>query len=119
MFPARLPQTGSLFFFRPSAEEFAPELLELWDGQLLSLICGAACGHRPIHHVGDGMKAGQHLRTPSQSLLQTAETSLCYVRACVFIVHEPLQIYKTIPRIQAYFMGTSKIYPPTFPCTAL
>jgi hypothetical protein len=52
-------------------------------------------------------------------LLQTAETSLCYVRACVFIVHEPLQIYKTIPRIQAYFMGTSKIYPPTFPCTAL
>lgn len=119
MLPARLRQTGGLLFFRPIAEEFAPELPELLNRQLLSVIGSAAFGQRLIHHVGDGMKAGQHLRPPRQSLFQAAETGLCYVRRCGFIVHEPLQIYKTPPRIQAYSMETSKNYPRTFLCTAL
>jgi hypothetical protein len=76
MFPARLHQTGGLFFFRPTAVEFAPELPELLDRQLLGVIGSTALGQRLIHHVGNAMKARQHLRTTRKSLFQSAQTSL-------------------------------------------
>jgi hypothetical protein len=86
---------------------------DLVDGSRFGFIRRAACCHRLIQHVRDGMKPRQYVRTFGHSLFQGAFIPGDWLR---FIVHEPLQIYKAPPRSQAYFIGTRKyLSPPLFP----
>jgi hypothetical protein len=57
------------------------------------------------------MKPRQNMRAFGHPLLEgTFVTSHVFV----FIVHEPLQLYKSPPRIQADFKGTDKFPSPAF-----
>ena len=106
MLAARPRQTAVLLFLRPIPQQFPPQLPDLFEGALLRLIGRTACRHRLIHYVRNRMKPRQNVRAFGHPLLQG---DLVTSGVNVFIVHEPLQIYKPPPRIQAYFMGTSKI----------
>jgi len=103
MLVARPLQTDGLFFLRPIPEEFPAQLPDLLNGSGFGLIGRAACAQRLIHQVRNGMEAGQDVWAACHPLFQRARLS---PYRCVFIVHEPLQIYKTPPRSQAYFTGT-------------
>ena len=98
MLIARPRQTAFLLFLRPVPQQFLPQLPDLFDGSRFGRIGRAASRHRLIHHVRDRMKPCQNVRTFGHPLLQgNWVTSDRFV----FIVHEPLQIYKTPPRSQA------------------
>ena len=114
MLGLRLCQTVRLFFLRPIFEQFPPQQADLLDGSGFGFIGGSALGNGLIHQIGKAMQACQHLGSPGQSLFQTAEVRGYSGSDCErFIFHEPLQIYKTRPRSQAYFQWDPKI------CTAL
>ena len=98
-------QTAVLLFLRPISQQFPPQMLDLFDGSHFRFIRRAARRHCLIHHVRDGMKSGQYVRASSHSLFQRRRLCCCLF---VFIVHEPLQLYKTPPRIQAYFIENPK-----------
>jgi hypothetical protein len=101
-----------LLFLRPISQQFSPQMLDLFDGSRFGFIRRAACRHRLIHHVRDGMKPRQYVRTFGHSLFQGVFVTGDWF---VFIVHEPLQIYKTPPRSQVYFMGSQIPLKPLFP----
>ena len=103
MLKARPRQTAVLLFLRPVPQQFPPQLPDLVDGQVFSFISRSACRHRLIQHVRNGMKPRQNVRAFGHPLFQGGFVTAYLF---VFIVHEPLQIYKTPPRSQAYFMGT-------------
>ena len=103
MLIARPRQAAFLLFLRPISQQFSTKLPDLLDGSFFGLIGRAACRHRLIHHIRYQMKPRQYARASGHPLLQgNFLTRVLFV----FIVHEPLQIYKTPPRIQAYFLGT-------------
>lgn len=104
MLAARPRQAAVLLFLRPISQQFPPQLPDLFDGPLLSLISRAACRHRLIHPVRNGIKPRQNVRALGHPLLQG---DLVTSDLFGFIVHEPLQLYKTPPRSQPHFMGTS------------
>lgn len=72
MLAAGALQTVRLFFLGPIAEQFAAQRLKLLNGARFGFIRGTALGQGLIHQVGDGMEAGQDVRTRGQTLLQGA-----------------------------------------------
>ena len=105
MLRARPRQTARWLFLCPIAQQFPPQLPDLFDGAFFSLIRRAACRHRLIQHVRNGMKPRQYVRAFDHPLFQGA-----FITGALFgsIVHEPLQLYKNPPRSQVYFIGTPK-----------
>ena len=100
MLIARPRQTACLLFLRPIPQQFSTQLPDLFDGARFGLSGRAALRHRLIHHVRNRMKPRQNARAAGHPLLQEAfVTSGLFV----FIVHEPLQIYKAHPRNQPDF----------------
>ena len=99
----RSRQTAVVLFLRPIPHQFSPQLPDLFKGSFLRLISRTPRRHRLINHVRYRMKPRQYVRAPSHPLLQR-DFVTAYL--FMFIVHEPLQLYKTPPRIQPDFMAT-------------
>jgi len=87
-------------FLRPLAQEFLGQLPHLGAHAFLGFISGAVVGDGLIQRVGQFMQAGQHVGPMRQPLFQRQANSGNKFGMDGFIVHEPLQIYKILPRSQ-------------------
>lgn len=87
-------------FVRPLRQNLQSQLTHLRAYAFLGLIGRAVVTGRLIQRVGQLMQPGEHCGAVRQPLFQGTAGRGGRGRFGMFIVHEPLQLYKTLPRSQ-------------------
>lgn len=87
-------------FVRPLLQNLQGKLTHLRTDALLGLIGRAVVTGGLIQRVGQLMQACEHCRAVCQPLFQGTAGRGGQGRFDMFIVHEPLQTDKTLPRFQ-------------------
>lgn len=97
---AQLGLDEVVLFASPLFQRFERELANLFADAILGLIGGAIAGDGLLKGVGQFVKAGEQVGTIRETLLQRLARVGNGLSFYQFIVHEPLQIYKTAPKFQ-------------------